>query len=440
MNKVAKFFKLEENNTTIRMEVIAGLTTFMTMAYVLVVQPLAIIGGEESIIDINGVVITKEALMISTALISAIFTFIMGLYTNLPFALSTGMGVNFLFGGLIQSGEMSFGSVIAITTISGVIFLLLTIFGIRDLIVRMIPKNIKVSIGTAVGFFIAYLGFANSGIGNFTNGISMGDFTTPSVFLAIAGLLLIAALSAHGIKGSILISIIAITIVGIPFGVTTLPNAIIKMPDFGDVSNIMFNWDFKSVLTVATIPLIFTAFVSDFFSTLGTVLGVASKAEMLDDEGNLPGIEKPFLVDSIATIGGAAMGGTVVTTFVESSAGVEAGGKTGLTAITTAISFLLTIFIAPLFIIVPSAATAPALIYIGFLMIKEFKNIDFDDFSESFGPFVLIMFTIFTGSIASGIAAGIIAYVFIKVVTGKFKEIHPALYILAIPLILYFVL
>ena len=230
-----KFFKLGLRGTDKKTEIIAGLTTFMTMAYVLAVQPAAICGGEAYITDVNGVVITKSAIMITCALVSGLITLLMAFYTNFPFALSTGMGSNFILGALIQSQALSFGAAMAITLISGIIFVLLTVFGLRDLIVRVIPKNIKIAISASIGFFIAYLGFKNCGIGSFENGIALGNLTDPAVLLAIGGLLLIIVLNALNVKGAILISIIATTLIGIPLGVTTLNGkALISVRNEGD--------------------------------------------------------------------------------------------------------------------------------------------------------------------------------------------------------------
>ena len=435
------FFKLSQRGTNLRTEIMAGLTTFMTMAYVLAVQPSAIVGfgAEPTITDVNGVVVSKQAILIMCALVSGLITLLMGFYSNFPFALSTGMGTNFLLGSMIQSGELSFGGAMAIILISGIIFVVLSIFGIRDLIVRMIPRNIKVAISASIGFFIAYLGFSNAGIGSYDGGIGMGDFTQPAVLLALLGLLIIAVLTAYKVRGAILYGIVAITLMGIPFGVTALPERVFEVPSFSTVSNICFNFDFANLLSGSALVLIFVAFFGDFFSTLGTVLGVAGKAKMLDENGNLPGIEKPFLVDAVGTVVGACTGNTTITTFVESSAGVEVGGRTGLTAIVTGLLFLAATFFSPLFVIIPDAATAPALIFVGFLMISGITEVDFSDFSEAFGPFVMIVFTTFCGSIAAGIAAGILAHVFIKLLTGKFRDIHPGMYLLCIPLVLYFI-
>ena len=436
---LSPFFKFEENETNFKIETLAGITTFMTMAYVLAVQPSAIVGFQgASVVDINGVLITKEAILIMVAIVSGIITLLMAMYTNMPFALSTGMGSNFMFGALIQSGTISFGSAMAMTLTSGVVFLLLTIFGIRDVIVKMIPKNIKISISSAIGFFITYLGFKNSGIGNFTNGIGLGNFREPAILLAVAGLILIGVLTAYKVKGAILFGIVAITLIGIPLGVTQVPETLFSVPDVSTVSNIAFNFDFSQILTSQGIILMFVAFFGDFFSTLGTVLGVGAKAGMLDENGDLPDIDKPFMVDAVGTCVGAMAGCTTITTFVESSAGVEVGGKTGFTSVVVSILFFLSAFFAPLFVIIPDAATGPALIFVGFLMIQGFKDIDFSNFGDAFGPFVMIMFTIFTGSIASGLSAGIISDILIKVFTGRAKEVHIGMYILAIPLVIYF--
>jgi AGZA family xanthine/uracil permease-like MFS transporter len=441
MGMKTDFFELKKHNTDVRTEVIAGLTTFMTMAYVLAVQPSAIVGfgPASSLVDVNGFIISKSAILIMCALISGLITLFMALYANLPFALSTGMGSNFLLGALLQSGDMSFGTIMSITLVSGIIFVLLTVFGIRDLIVRMIPRNIKVAISASIGFFIAYLGFKDTGIANFTNGISMGNFSDPKVLLAIGGLAVISILTAYKVKGAILLGILVVTIAGIPLGITVLPEHPFAIPSAADLSNVCFNFDWKNFFTAGTAVWVFIAFFGDFFSTLGTVLGVAGKAGMLNENGDLPDIQKPFLVDAIGTCVGAMTGCTTITTYVESSSGVEAGGRTGLTALVTGLLFLVTIFAAPLFVIIPDAATGPALIFVGFLMISGFSQIDFSDFSNAFGPFIMIIFGAYTANIAVGIASGILAHVLIKVATGKFREIHPGLYVLCIPLVCYFI-
>ncbi len=444
-----KKFKISQRGGSIGLEFVAGLTTFATMSYVLAVQPAAIVGfGADSITDINGVVITKEAVMIMCSLVSGLITLLMGLYANFPFALSTGMGTNFLFGAMIQSQAISFAGAMTITLLTGILFVVLTACGVRDIIVKMIPKNLKIGIGVSIGFFIAYLGFNNSGIGSFVNGISMGNYGSPSVLLALFGLFLIAFLEARKVKGGILIGILAVTIAGL---FVTQPNAegvavpitqlsgIVSVPSFNDVSNIFLQFDPMSLISWAAVPLIFIVFCGDFFSTLGTVLGVAGRVNMLDKDGNLPGIEKPFMVDAIGTTVGAACGCTTITTYVESASGVEAGGRTGLSSTVVGTLFLIATLFSPLFVSIPNAATGPALIYIGFILIQSIKDLDFGEFTEFFGPLVMIAFTAFAGGIAVGISIGILSFVFIKVVTLKFKDVHPGMYILSIPLIFYFI-
>lgn len=436
-----RLFKLKERKTDVKTELIAGITTFVTMAYVLAVQPSAIVGfgSEPFLTDINGVVISKSAILVMCALISGLVTILMGLYANFPFALSAGMGTNFLLGALLQEGTMSFGTMMAITLISGLVFVALTLFGIRDLVVRMIPQNIKISISAAIGFFIAYLGFSNTGIGTYTNGIAMGDFSQPSVWLAVLGLIIIAVLTAFKVKGAILIGIMAITVLGIPFGITKVPETFFMVPDFNDIGNVCMEFDLKGVFTSSGFIWMFVAFFGDFFSTLGTVLGVAGKANMLDQDGNLPDIQKPFLVDAVGTCVGALTGNTTITTFVESTAGVESGGRTGLTAVCTGVLFLVSIFLSPLFLMIPNAATGPALIFVGFLMIGGIAEIDFSNFEEAFGPFIMVMFSAFTASFPAGMAAGILAHVALKLFTGKHRDLHPGMYVLCIPLIMYFI-
>lgn len=440
MAKLADFFHFADRGTSMKVEVIAGLTTFMTMAYVLIVQPTAMVGTEAAITDASGLVLTKESFVIVVSLVSGLITILMALYSNMPFALSTGMGSNFLLGAMVQEGSLTFAQAMGIILAEGLIFLVLSVLGIRDIIVQIIPKNLKIAISSAIGFFIAYLGFKNTGLATFDGGLGMGDFHDPAVLLSLAGLAIIAILTAYKIKGAILIGIIATTLIGIPMGITTVPSSLASLPDFSEVGNVIGKIDLVHIWSAEGIVLIFITFFGDFFSTLGTVLGLGQRCGWLDENGNLPGIEKPFIVDAIGTVVGALFGCTTVTTYVESSAGVEAGGRTGMTALTTGVLFLIFMFLAPAVLMIPNAATGPALIFVGFIMVKGFRDIDFSDFTESFGPFVMIMFTIFMGSMAAGIAAGILAHVLVKVATGRAKEVHPGIYILCIPLILYFVM
>ena len=438
-----RFFHLEERGTTVKREVLAGITTFMTMAYVLAVQPSSICGfGPEAFItDINGVVISKSALLIMCALVSGIITLFMGLYANLPLALSTAMGSNFILGGLVSSGTYSFGWAMALLLCSGILFVLVTVLGVRKMVVDLLPKNLKIAIPTAVGFFITYLGFSNTGLAVFDGGLALGDFTQPSVLLSLITMVIMGVLTAYQVRGAILIGIIAGTVLAIPMGVATLPGALISLPDMSEVSNLLLCYDFDTVL--ADIPgalvWIFILFTSDFFATFGALIAVGAQTNMLDENGNFPNIEKPFLVDAIGTVVGSGTGCTTISTFIESTIGVEAGGRTGLTAVVSGVLFLGCIFLSPLFLMIPTAVTGVALIFVGFSMLSGFTKLDFSDFKSCFGPFVMIMFGTFTGDIAAAISLGVLSDVVMKVLTGKAKTVHPVLYVLCIPLVLYFI-
>ena len=438
------FFRLGERNTNFKRELLAGITTFVTMAYVLALQPSAIVGfgPDAGITDINGVFISKSALLVMCALVSGLVTIFMGLYANLPLALSCGMGTNFMLGAMVQSGAVSFGWVMALLLCSGVIFILITVCGVRKVVVDMLPKNMKIATATAVGFFVSYLGFDNAGLALFEGGaLALGDFSLATTQLALITLAITAVLTAFKVRGAILIGILAGTVIGIPMGVTVWPGSLVSVPNMQDLGNLFFSYDFKAIL--ANIPsalvMIFVLFTGDFFATFSALTAVSVQTGWMDEEGNLPHIEKPFLVDAIGTVAGSMTGNTTITTFIESTIGVEAGGRTGVAALVTGVLFLLCIFLSPLFLMIPTCVTGIALIFVGFSMMSTFTAIDFSDFKNAFGPLVLIIFTTFTGDIAAGICLGILADVFIKVCTGKAKEIHWVLYILCIPLILYFI-
>ena len=438
-----KLFKIKERGSNPKREVLAGFTTFMTMAYVLAVQPAAIcgFGPDAGITDVNGVFISKSALLVMCALISGVVTLLMGLYANLPLALSCGMGSNFILGGLVSSGTFSFGWAMALMLCSGTLFIIISVTGVRKLVVDLLPTNLKIAIPTAVGFFIAYLGFSNTGLASFESGLALGDFTQPTVLLALITLVIMAILTAFKVPGAILIGIIVATIIGIPMGVTVLPASIISVPQMSEVGNLIFSYDFKSLMAdiPGTLVWIFILFTSDFFATFGALTAVGAQTGWLDEEGNFPDIQKPFLVDAIGTVLGSMTGNTTITTFIESTTGVEAGGRTGFSAIVTGALFLVCLFLSPLFLMLPTAVTGVALIFVGFSMLSGFTKLDFSNFKDCFGPFVMVFFATFTADIAAAICLGVIADVLIKVFTGKAKEVHPFLYVLCIPMIFYFI-
>lgn len=422
-----RFFKLRENNTNVKTEITAGIVTFMTMAYILIVQPMFM--GDAGM-DVG-------AITVVTAILAGVFTLIMGLYTNLPFAMAPAMGSNAFFAyTLVNGGVVSWQTGLGMVFISGVIFFLLSIFGLREVIVKVIPKNVKIAIGSAVGFYIVSIGFSNGGLMVVNDTISMGNLKSPSVLLTVIGLVILIFLMSRKIKGAVFIAIIATTIIGIPMGITSIPDSFFSMPP--SIEPVFMKLDILGALKWSFFPLIFTFFVGDFFSTLGTLLGVSAKAGYLDENGNLPNIGKPFLVDSIATIVGALFGSTVVTTYIESASGVEEGGRTGLTAVSTGICFLLVLFVTPIAGMIPSQATAPALIVIGLSMLTGLKDLDMDDFTDMFPAFATIAFTIFANNMATGMSIGILSFVLCKVLGGKYKELNWGIYLLSIPLVIYF--
>ncbi|GAB6086389.1 NCS2 family permease [Alkaliphilus crotonatoxidans] len=431
------YFKLSENKTDVKTEIIAGITTFITMAYILFVHPemLALTG-----MDFN-------AVFMATCISAAIGTLVMGLYANLPFAQAPGMGLNafFTFGVVIGMGY-SWEQALAAIFISGILFIILTVTGAREAIVEAIPNSLKHAIGGGIGLFIALIGFKNAGIvvSSEATLVELARFQEPAVILAVIGLILTGILMAKGVKGAMLIGIIVTTIIGIPMGVTNTQLSKFSL----DITPTLFKMDFPGLLkigeagvvgalaSVATVVISFS--LVDMFDTIGTLIGTGQKAGMLDEKGKLPNMDKALLADAIATTAGAMLGTSTVTTFVESAAGVSEGGKTGLTSVTTGILFILAIFAAPLALVVPSAATAPALIIVGVLMMGAVTKINFDDFTEAMPAFFTIAMMPFTYSIANGIAFGIIFYCLTKTFTGKLKEVHPTLFILSILFVLRF--
>lgn len=423
------FFNLHQYNTNIRTEFIAGVTTFITMAYIIVVQP--------NLMKAAGM--PAGPVTVSTLLAAAVFSILMGIYAKRPFALAPGMGGNAFFAySIVAAGEATWQVGLGMVMISGLCFLFLTLAGIREAIADIMPKSVKNAIAGAVGLFILALGLTNAGIavGSKATGLlTLGTFHKASVILAVIGLAITLGLTVRKVKGAVFYGILLTTLIGIPMGITKMPQSIFSLPP--DPTPIMFQFDLKSAFSLAFFPLIFTFFTGEFFSTLGTVLGLGAKANLLDEKGNLPEIQKPFLVDSVAVISGSAMGLTPVTAYIESASGVEAGGRTGLTSIFTGLMFLSALFVTPLILMIPSAATAPALILIGLSMLSTMKMINWDDMEEMLPALFTVIAAGFTFSIANGIVFGVLSYVVIKIAAGKIKELSLGLYLLCIPLIYY---
>ncbi len=427
------YFKLEENNTSVKTEVLAGITTFMTMAYILAVNP--------DILSATGM--DKGAVFTATALSALIGTLVMAFLAKLPFALAPGMGLNAFFAFSVCLG-MGHSWQFALTAvfIEGLIFILLTAFNIREMIVNAIPTNVKHSISVGIGLFIAFIGLKNAGVvvSNQATFVALGDVTdlanNAGALIALLTLVVTGVLLALRVKGALLIGILIGTVLGFPFGVTHLPHSFDLTPP--SLSPIFMKFEWGQILSSDMVLVVFTFLFVDMFDTVGTLIGVSSKANMLDAEGRVPRVKQALFADAIGTTAGAMLGTSTVTTYVESAAGVTEGGRTGLTALTVAILFFVALFLSPVFLMIPGAATAPALVLVGAMMMTPIKNINLDDFTESIPAFLTIVMMPLTFSIAEGIVFGMLSYVLLKMLTGKAKDISPIMYILGVLFVIKF--
>jgi len=430
-----KYFNLKQNNTTVKTEVLAGLTTFMTMAYILAVNP--------DILSATGM--DKGAVFTATALSALIATLVMALYAKLPFALAPGMGLNAFFAFTVVLG-MGHTWQFALTAvfIEGLIFIALTAFNIREMIVNSIPMNIKHAISVGIGLFIAFIGLKNAGIivSNPATFVTLGDVTNlaenAGAVVALLALILTGVLLALKVKGALLYGILIGAVIGIPLGITTLPSSFDLTPP--SLTPIFMKFEWTQVLTLDMLIVVFTFLFVDMFDTVGTLIGVSSKANMLDKEGRVPRVKQALMADAVGTTVGAMLGTSTVTTYVESAAGVSEGGRTGLTSLTVAGLMLLALFLSPIFLMIPGAATAPALILVGAMMMTPVKNINFDDFTESIPAFLTIIMMPLTYSISEGILFGVLSYVLLKILSGKFKDITIVTVILAVLFMLKFLM
>ncbi len=422
-----KLFKLKERGTTVSKEIIAGITTFLAMAYILAVNPgmLGSIG--------NGM--TFGSVFTATAIASAVATLVMAFWANLPVALAPGMGLNAFFTYTVCFG-MGCSWQLALTAVfvEGIIFIVLSIFGIREKIINAIPSGMKKAVAVGIGLFIALIGLANAGIVASDTGTIIGfvnfNMSSKTAIVAMLGLVITVVLYLLKVPGAILLAIIATTIIGIPFGVTTIPEN--WKPFSLPAAPLFCKFEWASVLSVKFFVIMFTFLFTDLFDTIGTLMGVTQQANLVDKDGNIPNAKAALMSDSIGTVVGACLGTSTVTSFVESSSGVAAGGRTGLTSVTTGVLFLLALFMTPIFALIPSAATAPALIFVGFLMLQQVVDIDFKDPTEGIPAFITIMVMPFSYSISKGIAFGMIAYVIAKCAGKKVKDIPVATWILAV--------
>ncbi len=420
-------FKLNANGTNVKTEILAGFTTFMTMAYILAVNPGML---AETGMDQGGV-------FAATAISSAIACFAMALMANYPFALAPGMGLNAFFTYSVVFG-MGHTWQFALTAvlIEGILFLVLSFFNVREAIFDSIPMNLKKAVSVGIGLFIALIGFTGSGIvvGGGGTIVGLGDLTQPAPLLALIGLFIMGFLLAKKVTGALFFGIIITTLIGIPMGVSYMPNGtflgIFSAPP--SLAEVAFQFEFANVFTFDMLIVMFSFLFVDIFDTIGTLIGVSSKANMLDENGKLPKVKEALLADAIGTTVGACLGTSTVTTFVESASGVSEGGRTGLTSLTTGVLFLLALVLSPLFGMIPGAATAPALILVGLFMMSPIKEIDLEDFTEAIPAFLTIVMMPFAYSIAEGIVFGMVSYVVLKTITGKAKDVSVVMYILAV--------
>lgn len=419
-----KLFKLQERGTTVSREIVGGITTFLAMSYILAVNPGIL----------SGAGLEWGALFTATAVSAAIATLVMAFCANLPVALAPGLGLNAFFTYTVVLG-MGCTPAFALTAVlvEGILFILLSVFGIREAIIKSIPLNLRKAVAVGIGLFITLIGLANAGIVANDTGTLVGfvnfDLKHASAIVAMLGLAITVVLYTLKVPGSILVGIIITTIIGIPFGVTSVPKDFV--PFSTPEAPYLFKFEWGSILTIKFFVVFFTFLFTDLFDTIGTLLGVAEQANLKDKEGNIVNAKGALLSDAVGTVVGACLGTSTVTSFVESSSGVAAGARTGLASVVTALLFLVALFLSPLFALIPSAATAPALIFVGFLMMRSVMGIDFTDISEGIPSFITIIAMPFSYSISKGIVFGIISYVLCKLVARKTKEIPLVTWILA---------
>lgn len=440
-----KLFKLKEKNTNVKTEFIAGLTTFLAMAYILAVNPLVL---SNSGMDTNSV-------FLATAISSGIACVLMGVLANYPVALSAGMGTNALFAYTLCLGAgYTWQEGLAVVLISGVIFVVISVTGLRKMVINAIPKNMKLAIGAAIGFFIAFIGLKNAGIvvANAATAVSLGNFKNPEVLLAIIGIIVTIALVVRKVPAGVFWGLVITAVLGIVMSLigfvsadpinNPLPSLAnfkfslnFSMPTFG-----AFLDGFKTVFShkdwfVMTFAFLF----SDFFDTAGTLVAVGNDIGLVNDKGELENVEKALLADSVGTVVGAVCGTSTVTSFVESGSGVAAGGRTGLTACTAGLLFFLSIILAPVLSIITSSVTTPALVVVGVLMAQQLKDIEWSNLIDATPAFITILVMILGYSIADGIAVGFVVYTLVNLVSGKINDIHPSMYVLDVIFIIYFI-
>jgi AGZA family xanthine/uracil permease-like MFS transporter len=447
-----RFFKLKENGTNVRTEIIAGLTTFVTMAYIIFVNPNILTG--------KGAVETGMdwgAVFSATCISAAIATLIMALVANVPFAQAAGMGMNSFFVTLVTTNsfagvKLTWQMALGVVFLCGIINLIITITSIRRMLIKAVPENLQYAISAGIGLFIGFIGLRSAGIiaDEPFNLVKLGDFSQPSVLLALAGVIIIAVLMLLRVKGAILLGIIGVTLLSLIFGYNKLPEGFAPVSPMPSLKPALLQLDLKGLFTsmpvFSALALILSFSLSDTFDTIGTFIGTGRKTGVFTDEdikysgkGMKNKLDRALFADATATSVGSLLGTSNVTTYIESASGISEGGKTGLTSLVVGLMFVISLFFAPVVGLVPGYATAPALIIVGVLMMSSVAKINFEDFGEALPAFFTIIMMPLTGSIAYGIASGFILYTFVKVVSGKYKDVHPMMYIFTILFILNFI-
>lgn len=425
-----KLFGFDANTMTVRKEVMGGITSFLTMAYILAVNPM--------ILSAAGM--DQNAVFTSTAVSAIIATLIMAIYAKLPFALAPGMGLNafFAYTVCLAMGH-TWQFALTAVLIEGIIFLILTMTGLRQKIVDCLPMIFRHSISPGIGLFIAFIGLKNAGIvvKNDATFISLGNLHDPAVLLACIGIVISAVLLVRKVTGALLIGILLVTIIGIPMGITNLSSSIISAPP--SLAPIFCKFEWTNILSLEMVICVFTFLFIDMFDTIGTIIGVSDRAGMTDKNGNIPHLKQAFTADAIGTTVGAMLGTSTVTTYVESAAGVNEGGRSGLTSLSTAVCFIVALFFAPLFLAIPAQATAPALILVGVMMMNSVNKIDFHDYASAIPCFICLAFIPLTCSISEGILLGVISWVIIHLCSGRLKDVNVGMVILAILFILRYI-
>lgn len=441
-----KLFKLKEKNTTVKTEMIAGLTTFLAMAYILAVNPL--------VLSASGM--DSHSVFMATAISSAIASILMGVLANYPVALSAGMGTNALFAYTVCLGMgYTWQEALAVVFISGIIFILISVTGLRKAIINAIPKNMKLAIGAGIGFFIAFIGFKNAGIviSSEATFVALGNLKAPEVLLAIIGVLVTVALLAKKVPAGVFWGLLITCVIGVIMKLAGFSSANPMANPLPNISNISFDFNFamptfgafldgfKTVFSHANVYVVIFSFLFvDFFDTAGTLVAVGNDIGLVDENGEMANVEKALLADSVGTVVGAVAGTSTVTSFIESGSGVAAGGRTGLTACTTGVLFILAIVFAPFLSVITSSVTAPALIVVGILMAGQLKGIEWDKFEIAAPAFITIISMILFYSISDGIAIGFIVYTIAQLCSGNLKSLRPMIFVLDIIFILYFVI